>query len=107
VRYATNKILERLRPNTLRCGWLRLMRLARLAVGFGAVSYRVDDESVMGFFGEADAVVSDAGAEFFGVSLERLDVGVCSAATQTPASASITPMTVYRAVATSAAAVVV
>ena len=36
------------------------MRLARLVVGFGAVSYRVDDEGVMWFFGEADAVVSDA-----------------------------------------------
>jgi len=52
------------------------MRLARLVVGFGAVSYRVDDEGVMWFFGEADAVVSDAEAEFFGVSLALLDVGV-------------------------------
>ena len=33
---------------------------SRLAVGFGAAADGVDDEGVLGFFGEADAVVSDA-----------------------------------------------
>ena len=36
----------------------------------------------MGFFGEADVVVADAKTEFFGVSLEFLDVtlaGLCEA----------------------------
>ena len=48
----------------------------RLAVGFGAVADGVDDEGVVGFFGEADAVVADAEAKLFGVALELLDV-VC------------------------------
>jgi hypothetical protein len=36
----------------------------------------VDDESVVGFFGEADAVVSDAEAKLFGVALQLLDVAL-------------------------------
>jgi hypothetical protein len=36
----------------------------------------VNDEAVVGFFGKADAVVSDAEAEFFGIALELLDVSL-------------------------------
>jgi hypothetical protein len=34
----------------------------------------VDDEGVVGFFGEADAVVADAEPKLFGVALQLLDV---------------------------------
>src|SRR5471030_2016860 len=47
-----------------------------LTVGFGAMPYGVDDEGVVGFFGEADAVVADAEPEFFGVALQLLDVSL-------------------------------
>jgi hypothetical protein len=47
---------------------------SRLAVGFGAVADGVDDEGVLRFFGEADAVVADAEAKLFGVALQLLDV---------------------------------
>ena len=36
----------------------------------------VDDEGVLRLFGEADAVVADAEAEFFGVALQLLDVAL-------------------------------
>ncbi len=38
------------------------------------MSYGVDVESVLGFFGEADAIVSDAKAQLAGVALQLLDV---------------------------------
>lgn len=44
-----------------------------LSVSVGAVADGVDDESVVGFFSEADSVVSDAKAEFFGVTLQLLN----------------------------------
>jgi hypothetical protein len=57
---------------------LRVTRLPcwRLSIGFGAVADGVDDEGVVGFFGEADAVVADAEAKLFGVALELLDVAL-------------------------------
>ena len=47
-----------------------------LAVGFGAMPYGVDDEGVLGLFGEADAVVADAEPKLFGVALQLLDVAL-------------------------------
>ncbi len=54
------------------------MRGLKLAVDFGAVPHRMDDEGVVGFFGEANAVVSDAKAKLFGVALEFLNIALAS-----------------------------
>ena len=47
------------------------MSVRVLAVGFGAVADGVNDEGVLRLFGEADAVVSDAEPELFGVAFKR------------------------------------
>ena len=52
------------------------MSVRVLAVGSGAVADGVNDEGVVRLFGEADAVVSDAEPEFFGVALELLDIAL-------------------------------
>lgn len=46
------------------------------AVGFGSVSYRVDEKSVRGFFRETDTVVSDAQAQFTRVPLHFSNIAV-------------------------------
>ena len=48
------------------------------AVGFLAMADGMNAEGVVGFFGKADAVVTDAKAQLAGLSLELLDVAFAS-----------------------------